>query len=404
MPTITSNRRIVSVVDQGLLAGGNMVATVLFARWLPVEDFAVVAAMLSIWVFFEAVQRIGILALYIGEVPTIEENKADHTLWFYVNILILAGAVVVLTVLGFVLPSFAAKSAYLAAFLVPFAGLFFYGKRLLYHAGRPLVALGTSCLNVGSLSVGLAAIWLGLLPRDASAVALTYGAGFFVAAAVAFICLRRTFAHPTNTANALRFRISLIFKMSLGALAGCVYNNGIQFLLVLYAPFTEAAAFAATRVLVRPVNLISQAITDVELSTASRIYCQDGNHALNAFLRRIMLRMTVLLGPIGIILVFYTPEFIALLFDGKYDAFNNVGQAWLLALIPQIASLTLNMRFSVQARVNTLLLARGLGAMTCLFLFFALLFLHDTITALGGVLCVLVGRSTVTLVLWVNRS
>lgn len=398
------NRQIVSVLDQGFQAGGNLIVTVLIARWLSVEGFATVAAMLSIWFFFEAVQRTGILVPYIGEVPAIEEKKADHTLWLYINVLLLTGAVAVLFVLGFVLPPFAAKSAHLAAFLVPSAGLFFYGKRLLYHAGSPLVALGVSLLNIGFIFVGLAAIFHGLLPRDASAIAVLYGASFFVSSAVAFFCLRHTFGHRTNTLSAIRFRMSLIYKMSLGAIASYVYNNGMQLLLVLIAPIAEAAAFAATRVLVRPVILIIQAVMDIERSEASRLYNSCGDKTVQSFLRQLMLKLAFVLFPLGMVLFFYTPQITHFLFDGKYDEFAQVGQMWLLALVPQFIALPLDIRQSSQNRANALLIARCGGALACLACFTFFYFWSSDVTAAIGVACVASGRAANLIVLWLTQN
>lgn len=385
-------RRLVSVADQGGQAFGNLIVTVFLARWLPIEGFAEIATALTVWFFFESLQRTGIIMPYVADVPNPGENRSMHTSWFVVNLVFLLIGTTVLYIFGHVLSGALGAGIRIACLIVPAAGFYFYTRRVLYHENRVTTAFLISLLNVFAMMTVLLLMYLDVIASTAKTAAGLYAGAYLFAGTVGVVVLRSGLSAPSNILKYIKTKRKMITEMSLGAICAYFYNNGIQLLVAAFASAAEAAAFSATRVLVRPLNVISTAFSDIERSAASKAYSTGGDVGLDCFVRRMFLILLGILFPIGAFLIWFTPELMTFLFSDKYAGFEREAQLWILALLPQIIALPLDIRQSVKQQSELLLLARFTGAVASLVTVCLSILFWGDMRAWIGIAAVGVGR------------
>lgn len=396
-------RRLISIADQGVQAFGNLVITVLLARWLPVEGFAEVATALTIWFFFEALQRTGIIMPYISDVPEPRENRSAHTSWLVINFAFLITGTVILIGLGQVLTGTIGAGVQFASYIVPAAGFYFYTRRVLYHEDRIFAVFCVSTLNVAFMFLTMLLMFLDVFPiTSATAVAL-YAGTYFLAGGVGIILLRKGFVVPRRVFGYMHSRMNEIQMMSLGAICAYFYNNGIQLIIAGFAAAQEAAAFSATRVLVRPLNVISVAFSDIERSAASKAYYKGGDAALDGFVWRMFAVLVAILLPMGMALFWLTPNLLSFLFADKYIEFETTARLWILALLPQVIALPLDIKQSVKKQSESLLTARFAGAMASMVTVLGSAVLFGHIQAWMGVAAVGSGRLVSLIVMQIKN-
>lgn len=394
-----SLRRLLSILEQGFQALGNLVVTVLLARWLSVQDFAEVATALTIWFFFESLQRTGILMPYISDVPDPVADPERHSNWFVINLSFLVFGSLFLLLQPNVYNNTLTVAIKFSIFIIPAAGIYFYIRRSLYHQNRVFIAFWMSFINVFSMFIAIGLFYFQVFSINAEAAVCLYVGSFLFSGFFGFIFLYSTFQAPSGVFSYLNEKRSHIFEMSLGAVFAYFYNNGIQLVVSAFAVAAEAAAFSATRVIVRPLIVVVTAFSDVERSAASRAYYELGDDGLDCFLRKMFTSLVLLIFPVGLLLIYFAPDILSFLFSGKYDQFSSEARLWLVALVPQIIAIPLDIKNSVRKKSRFLLLARFSGASASVITLCVLALIVGNMQAWIGIFSVGFGRMASLVVL-----
>lgn len=395
-------RNSLRIADQGGQALGNMAVTVMLARTLSVDSFAIVATALTVWIFFSTLQRNGIIVPYIADVPDPKDSASSESTWFAVNALFCAASCLTLVIAGGLAPGLLGQGLKYSSLLVLFAGLHFFSWRVLYHRGRTVAACMVSLLSVGLLLAFAAAMYFREVPPNVSNAVgiyvLAYGGSFvcglfLVSPSMPKLKKAQTFYHQQK---------DLIGVMSLGALFANFYNNGIQLVLAAIANAIEIAAFAATRVFVGPINLIVVAITDMERSNAARRYHEYGQEALMRSTNRTLLTVATIIFPVGLALLWYSAEMLEFLYGSKFNEFVFTAQMWVVALIPQILAIPFDIQQSIQKQGKKLLAARMIGALAAAATLIAVYITEGELQAWTGVLAIACGRLLSLTTMYIN--
>lgn len=390
------------ILDQGGQAVGNMAVTVMLARSLSIDSFAVVATVLAIWFFFSNLQRNGVVVPYIADVPDSVDDSNAESAWFAVNVAFCTAICLMLALAGSLALGLLGEGLMYASPLVLFAGLHFFNWRVLYHRERYVAASALSLILVGLLLASAAAMYFHILPADTPSAVGIYVFSY----AGAFVCglaiVSPSIPHLTKVRSFYAEKKSLIGLMSFGAFFAYFYNNGVQLILAAFAGAIEIAAFAATRVFIGPINMVVVAVTDLERSHSARQFQQAGVNALIRSTNRTLVVMTAITTPIAIGLVFYSSEILTLLYGPKYSGFTSVAQLWVVALIPQILAIPLDIQLSVRKQGKKLLAARAAGAFAAIAALAIAYVAEGEIRAWSGVLAIGCGRLFSLLVMYAN--
>jgi O-antigen/teichoic acid export membrane protein len=349
-----------SVADQVVVSGGNLLAGVLIARFLGIEQFGVFSLLWLVLLLLQGIQSATILAPLVTIGP--KEQRADAREFYYGIMLLQQLAYTALSLalagLAFTIGSslwFAGAGpgvtvSLLAVLVVTQINEFL--RRYNFAEGRARRVFFSDVVRHGSQVGLLLAFFVIIEPKPSVAMVV-----WLIAAGTVLGALAMTGAWPKLPRNlaglgALVSRQFSFSKWLLGSALMQWISGNILFLVsgFLLGP-AAVGALKAAQTLLGITHIYFLAAENVVPPRAARILAVEGPAALNRFILELGVAILVATGIVGLIFSLNAEFWLTLVFGDSYAGYGYlvigyaVGYLLLAAQVP--------FRFSLQAREQT---------------------------------------------------
>lgn len=334
-----------SILDQGVFSGANLIITILLARWLDVFEFGQFAIALAVIAFFMqiytsfALEPMGIIGPSNYGLDITSYLSSQITLLF-----------VLVTPLGFILALIAlvagknqgivSNSSILVISLFGLPLIFFplLMRRIYYILLKPAFALIGSCIYLVTILIATISLKQAGMLTGATGIIVTLLAGL-ISGFVLFLYFKN---FPSKHAS---FNLGRIFLETWnfgkwltisGLLIGVATQSQVYLTGILASP-EEAGAVRVLQTLIQPMMLVSTALSSLTMPALASDF-SAGN--LISMQKKVVLFMVVLgLGTVFYLwlLIFYGSFFKNSLFGEKYVISDWLIIAW--GFVPIILSL-----------------------------------------------------------------
>lgn len=366
-------------LDQGLYSSTNFVLTVLYAWWLPLDDFGRYVVVWTAVFFIEAVQN----SMIIDSLPAIvshhgrqNRGRIDVAAFWVVaafgvvsSALLLAAAAVL----------WAVHSAYALPVLVlalanPPQRMYLYYRRLCYIRDRQGVAATAAAAYSVTLLAGAGALAFFKLISVGAVIALP---GLAAAAAIAAIVSAGIGRLTRVRAINVRWLTLRIWNsgrwLAPAAMVSWLMSWGIFPLVALFSGPGAAGVIRALQNLLTPIVQFNSALN---LALLPRVADKVADHG-NAYARRFALRATA--GFAGLVLIYCgtilaaAPVLLPMLYHNKPEIAASEGLLWPLSfgIVWEASRVAASMSLLATRRTRIVLMARlvslaafGIGGMT----------------------------------------
>jgi len=357
--------RLLALVDQALIGGGNLVAMALFARILPKFDFGALGAAFGVYYVFYGFQRANIVLPYVlsgKEADTAPESAwAWLALWTSAALAALLGLASLALVWWPAAPAFLLKVVSYSAVMAPALLLQEFARRWLYQGGKAASAAGSSFLSLLVVVAG-AGLILALGTAAFGLAPWAFAAGALAASAVAFV--RRPIRPSVpffNFADLWGRRRAFSLWQSLTHVPYVLYNNSYVLLLAFVIGPVAAASFTALRTLLSPTASLISAVDSTDKLRAVRAFQTKGVVAAKASVDKTRIFLLALSVPFLLAVSVLAGPLQSFVFGPQYV---HWAEAWVMAIYYLL--LAVNQPYEtfmiVLERARTLFFTRTLSA------------------------------------------
>ena len=358
--------RLTSLADQVLYSSVSLLQVAIYARLFDKEEFGVFSLAVGISLVLVGIQRSAIIIPAIVLFPTPEAFTGSGR-WARVHLMVVAAVTLTLLLLGAAADALGreplGRLGMLAAVLTAGALLFDYQRRSLYQLCKGRSALLVSAVYLASSAIGFVAVALWATNAIGAVIAAS-------AAATLAAFLARTLRGPLAIGEPARrsardVRGTVVWN-ALSFLPYMAYNHGmVLFVGVIAGPVT-AGIFAATRVFVAPVQLLTAAIDNTDKPRTSRALASSGAAAFKASLGNTSATLLVL-GLPYLLAVAIEPEFFGMLLLGPtYAPDMWIARIWAVVGVLLLLGQPLESGLVILGRSDWLFACRCLAAMASL--------------------------------------
>ena len=341
-----------AVYDQVLVSGANFLSTMLIAKMLSAEDFAMYSLASLAVLFFSSFQRTLITQPMnvLGATESPAQLGRRYNALLRLQRMLIPAAVLCMVLLGTVFfPHvwiIVCSCTYLAAFFLQELV-----RRYHYTRNKIHLALHNDMIGYGGQLALLALIWIGGVHNAAFA----FGA-LALAACIAFLVGQRLISRDAHGVDSAALPLSAVlrehWKISRWVvLSQFVYWGASQFypfMLASWGNFRSVADFNVAVSILNALNIVRLMLGNYLPSRVTRIYASGGKSGL----RNYLLRMMLLCGSISVVIIFIlilsADWVISLLFGNKYPLAGQligwlaIGQfAAIIGVITNAAALAL---------------------------------------------------------------
>lgn len=322
--------RLFSLTDQGSQGVGNIVATAILGRVLPVDQFGTIGLAIGIYYFVAGFHRSAVVLPYITEHVVHARPAASrryHSDWWWFNViaaLVLALALVAaagcLALLRLWAPSWGWGIAplLLGALITPPLLLAEQARRWLYKIGRADAAALVAMLYAVMLTGGaliLPHFWAGAL-----AGALAWALAGLAGTVLTLFALRPARPSLSRSLDCFVRHRRFATWLSLTIIPYTFYSSATVVILIgIFNGPLAAGVFTAARTLTNPAVSIVSAIDSIDKPRAARALATGGIEGLRHSVRRTRLFLIAVTGSYLALVAIAAQPLLDLAFHHRYS-------------------------------------------------------------------------------------
>jgi O-antigen/teichoic acid export membrane protein len=356
--------RTAALVDQAALAGGNLMAFLVFARQITAESWGQFGFAFSMVLFAQGFQRAAVTIALVPYSASAVPWPQARARWQASN-----GAVAVASVLalgatamaaGFVDAGWIGASAAMACLMVvPMFGHEFMRRSAIQDSRFDALAAGGLCY--AAVVVSIAALSL-----------VTEAAAWWPSIAVAAAAGCATLVLAVRTRH-LPMRWPRLWSPApdypkfaawagLSHLGYSGYNFGIQAVLAAVAGPASVGVFHACRILVQPVNTVIGATDSIDKPRAARAFAAHGRSALRHVLIRAFSMMMLLGLPYLVLVGLFAQPMLSFVLGPQYADETTTMRLWCAVAICMMLAQPVESGLYVTRRTRQMFLGRLLAS------------------------------------------
>ena len=358
--------RFTGIADQILYSAVSFLQIAIYARLFDKDEFGIFSLALGVALVLVGIQRSALVIPMIVLFPT-PEDFAGSGRWAGVQFQIACAVAVLLGLLSVV--AFALNRAdlgwlfALSALIATGQLLLDYQRSALYQLRKARSALLVSALYLAANLLGFAAV--ALWSRHALGAAIAAGSTAILAAAVARA--RRGPLRIGTAADRSRQHVRATIGWNMASfLPYTIYNNGMVLIVGALAGPAVAAVFAATRLFVAPVQLLTAAIDNTDKPRASRALATKGITGFIHSLRNTGMTLLLLGVPYLVAIAIAPDVFGSLLLGPRYAEDMWIARIWALMGVLILLGQPLESGLVLLGRSNWLFACRCVAALSTL--------------------------------------
>ena len=398
--------RMVGLVDQGSRSAINFAALILLARWLPVEDFGILALVMSAVVIVGQLQGALLVLPFIVSCPTEEKLREQLPQWLWLSAyMATAVALLLCAIYGLLLVFDLGRSWRDLFWYIAIAGcprlLQEFCRRTLFQSQRHRAIIAMSVTYFFAFASGLGLIFF----LDGSVVMAVFVlGGSSLAGYIAGRAVTGTFTRvsPAHAFRALQEQKSFAGWTFSAFLASSAYVEAMSFIIGGIVGPAGVAVFAATRNFIRPAETMVAAVDSIDKPRAGRAYAAKGMPGLNASVEKTRNMILALVVPYLALVFIFSPEILDLVYGEKYLAYVTELRLWIVAGIINSFVHPFNTKLIILANSRAIFVCRLVGASVTLLLALLTMGEHGVKAA---IVAFAVGRTAdLLLLMWFSRA